>query len=404
MRVLVSSSSPPDKGSGVVAAAKELSEALVALGVEVHFLSPAPEDRSWLEQQGLVHLESDQTQEPLEACRRLLAYVHEVGFDGAINNDNPHLQSIAPALPCPIVSIVHMDRSTMAALARHSAEWVDHVVMLSPDMQQKLVARFGLPTVKCPIVWNGVKEARVEAIESEHRELRLVYAGGADRNKGADLVAKAVARQEDWNDLRLDWFGDVGPRLRKKLPERSGVRFHGRVPREVFHETLREADFLLFPSRKEACPMAILEAMSFGVAPITSDGVGAMRWLTTHGLDGFVCQLGRWDSEFLDCLAFLRAHRELVPRYREAALATFRSEFRSEITARRLLELLSRPTVDRSDLPARIPVVHWHRPFPIRGVPRPFFERLVFRLGRLRSAGTLDVARGDTAATAPAGR
>lgn len=404
MRVLVSSSSPPDKGSGVVAAAKELSEALVGLGVEVHFLSPVPDDRRWLEEQGIVHLESDQTQEPLEACRRLLAYVEEVGFDGAINNDNPHLQSIAPALPCPIVSIVHMDRSTMAALARHSAEWVDHVVMLSPDMQRKLVARFGLPAVKCPIVWNGVKESPVDDLGSTRSELRLVYAGGQDRNKGADLVAKAMARQEDWTHLRLDWFGDVGPRLRSKIPARAGLHFHGRVPREAFHETLREADFLLFPSREEACPMAILEAMSFGVAAITSDGIGAMRWLTTHGLDGFVCQLERWDSDFLDCLAFLRANPELVHHYREAALATFRANYRSEITAQRLLDLLQRPTVDRGDPPARVPIVHWHRPFPIRGVPRPFLERLIFRLGRLRSAGSLEVPRAAPAAAAPEGR
>ena len=148
MRILVSSSSPPDKGSGIVAAAKELSEALVGMGIDVHFLSPAPADRSWIEEHGVVHLESDQTQEPAEACRKLLDHVTKTGFDGAINNDNPHLQSIAPLLPCPIVSIVHMDRSTVAALAKHSSEWVDHVVALSPDMQNKLVRKFGLPAVK----------------------------------------------------------------------------------------------------------------------------------------------------------------------------------------------------------------------------------------------------------------
>ncbi len=157
-KILIASSSPPDRGAGINAYAVELSESLVSLGVEVHYLSPAPQDRSWLSHFGISHLAADQYSEPVAATREIIRYVAEHGIQGAVNNDNPFLQCAAPGLGCPLVVVGHMDRRSIGALACFQHEWVDHVVAISSDMQRAFVGRYGVPVTKCPIVYNGVRD------------------------------------------------------------------------------------------------------------------------------------------------------------------------------------------------------------------------------------------------------
>ena len=68
MRLLIASSSPPDRGSGINAAVNELCGALLQLGCELHYLSPAPTDRSWLDERGIAHLALDQHTSPATAA------------------------------------------------------------------------------------------------------------------------------------------------------------------------------------------------------------------------------------------------------------------------------------------------------------------------------------------------
>lgn len=397
MRLLISSSSPPDRGSGINAAVNELCMALRSLDCELHYTSPPPADPTWLEQNQIAHLPLDQHSDPGDAVRQILNYVREHDIDAAINNDNAYLQAAAPALPCPLLVVGHMDRTSVGALACHQHEWTDHVVAISSDMQLKFARHFGVPIQKCPIVFNGVSDLASGARMTDRDDgpLRVVYAGGWSHNKGSEFIRKAVKRAPAaWKDVRLDWFGNVPSKVASSLEKYAAVELHGRVPRAEFLETLRQADVFLLPSHKEGCPMALIEAMSLGVLPISSDGIGAMRWLVTSGVDGFTCHVTDFDRQLVECIEFLKRHPDTLRDMQRAARARFERDLRSEDTARAILDLASHPTVDRSTRPARIPLLRWHRPLRPDGLKSPLIDRFCIRFGLLRRAGHLELSDG----------
>ncbi len=393
MKILVASSSPPDRGQGITAYARSLCESLVGMGVEVHFYSPEPRDRSWLERFEIAHIAADQHGDAVASCRALLDYIAHHAIDGAINNDNPFLQSVAPLLPCPLLSVGHMPRRSVAALACYQHEWVDHVVTISADMQSAYVGRYGVPPTKCPIVYCGVPDpgAPVNDREQPRDSIRVVFAGGYTRNKGGKLVLDAVLEDPArWQGVHLDWFGRIPDAVARRLEAVPHVTVHGRVPREELHASLARADAFVLASYAEGCPMALLEAMSFGVVPVCSDGIGAMRWLVTHGRNGFICQLSDFGDQMIECLSHLRSHPGTLAELKRASRASYLDGLTSDQLAARLVQLLQQPTVDRSRAPARTPVLRWHRPMSYESAKSPLLDRIRIRLGILRRAGFLE--------------
>ncbi len=325
-----------------------------------------------------------QDDDPLAAARRVLDYVSDIGKEAAINNDNSILQSVAPLLRCPMVAVGHLGKSNVATLACHSYRWVDYVVAISSDMHQAFVGRYGLPVTKCPVIHNGVPDPGVEVTggERQGQPLRVVFGGGMNRRKGGHLVRKALAKAGPrLQGIELHWFGQVSDEVRKHFAGFGAVKFHGQVPRETFLEILATADVLLLPSYDEGCPMIMLEAMSYGVVPVASNGKGAMRWLVDSGLHGFICQLEHWSAQMWDALTFLRDHPGHLAAMKRATRARFLADFDSRVMTGRLVELLSNPTVDRSSRPKSAEILRWHRPALAGSDKAPWPDRAFVHTG-----------------------
>jgi glycosyltransferase involved in cell wall biosynthesis len=397
MNIIIGCSSSPDHGSGILTYSKEIAEQLLRLGNEIHFVSPAPNHRTWLEQHRIPHFATSQHHDPAPTTRQLLQYIHDQRIDAVINNDNPYLQSIAPGLQCPFIAVGHLGRTSIAALACYRSEWTDYVVAISNDMQRSYVTKYNVPITKCPIIYNGILDniGNTTGVNDNSPVLRALYAGGYNRKlKGADLVLKmALKDQRLWKGIELAWYGEVPDNIRQRLAHLPHVRVHGRVPRDTILQALRNSDVLLFPSRVEGCPMAMLEAMSFSVVPIASDGEGAMQWLVTSGQDGYICHLSHWPTQAMECLTNLRDHPAALRNMKYAARKRFLDEYQSSMTAGKLLRLIQQPTVDRSRTMTRFEVLRWHRPLRPDGLRSPLLDRICFHSGVLRKAGILDIRK-----------
>ncbi|MGD8558082.1 MAG: glycosyltransferase family 4 protein, partial [Gammaproteobacteria bacterium] len=194
-----------------------------------------------------------------------------------------------------------------------------------------------------------------------------------------------------WGNINLHWFGALSNRYLSVIESIPSIHLYGRVERQTFHDVLRKSDVLLFPSRAEGCPMTILEAMSFGLVCINSDGIGAMRWMTTSGHDGFVCSLKNWPGEMAQCLNYLLKDYSALQKMKQASRARFLREFQSQHTADKLLCLLDHPTVDRRQRQQYSTILKWHRPVGADGQTAPLLDRFYIRTGLLRKAGMLTV-------------
>ncbi len=391
MRILISSSSPPDKGSGINASVSQLCESFASLGHELHYLAPEPSSTTWLDEHGIRHIGSGQDDVPEESCVRILRYLEEQQIEAAINNDHPFLQSIAPALGVPMLAVGHMSRTSIARMACYQHEWTDYVVAISGHMQQVYCRRFGVPLNKVPIVYNGVGDSgaspEISSAGSVDGPLRLVFGGGINRNKGAYLLFDSLRKHSrQWRNVTLDWFGDVPDKHKAMLSHLDFVRLHGRRPKDEFHRTLEKADVLLLPSYAEGCPMIMLEAMSYGVLPIASNGIGAMSHLIISGQEGFICALESWATQMLQCVTYLDRDRRALRDMKLACHKRFKAEFTAAHAANKLLALLNRPTVDRSKRQRHFTALRWHRPLIKGSNKAPLFDRLCIKAGYLRKS------------------
>jgi glycosyltransferase involved in cell wall biosynthesis len=73
----------------------------------------------------------------------------------------------------------------------------------------------------------------------------------------------------------------------KKLAEHVFLR--GKYTRDKLNEIMRDADIYLLPSVTEGLPLALIEAMAWGL-PIVATGVGGIPELIEDGTSGLLCE------------------------------------------------------------------------------------------------------------------
>ena len=394
MKLLVGCSSPPDVGAGgILTYTREIVECFLERGHDVFIAAPGPDDWGWIKNNGLKFFETDQYRDPKISVSELVDFINENKIDGVINNDNPYVQSALPAVKATSIVIGHLGECVIASLACFQKEWSDYVVTISNDMCATYVHDYKVPVMKCPVVLNGVKDNGCkDDLTNSSRRLKVVFAGGTNKRKGSDHILSSVKSYASRIDeVELNWFGFVSDAVRSELEEYEFVKLHGHVTRNQFMKVLEDSDVLLFPSKSEGCPMAMLEAMSYGVVPIASNGIGAMASLITTGSEGYICHLDSWSEQATSCLSYLNENRDVLGNMKYSVRDKFLKQFQRETVAEKLLELLSKPTVDRNNLPEKINVLRWHRPVPKGQKKATLLNRVRYKFGVLRSAGHLHI-------------
>ena len=128
--------------------------------------------------------------------------------------------------------------------------------------------------------------------------LRLVTVGNLNPLKGVDILLKALhGLNKPWElvvvGAELHTFGDYAVDLRNQADRlaRSDrrIEFAGWQSPESVRDLLASADVFVLPSRSEACPIALLEAMATECACVASD-VGDVRKILSEPGSGIVVQ------------------------------------------------------------------------------------------------------------------
>ncbi|MBC8063825.1 MAG: glycosyltransferase family 4 protein, partial [Chlorobia bacterium] len=122
--------------------------------------------------------------------------------------------------------------------------------------------------------------------------LRVLFVGSLGARKGVPYVLEAV---EDL-DIELTLVGPLpGTRC---LALESGIEKHrylGSIPRDRVLDEMRSNEVFLFPSLFEGLANVLLEAMSQGLAPITTTNSGA-QGVVDDGHDGFLVPIRSVES------------------------------------------------------------------------------------------------------------
>lgn len=125
---------------------------------------------------------------------------------------------------------------------------------------------------------------------------QILFLGEIGERKGCfDIpsIYAEILKREKSVPLVMGGDGEI-EKVKRLLEEKSaveGVFFPGWVRGEQKDRLLSESSIFLFPSYNEGMPMALLEAMAYGLAVITTR-VGGIPKLIDHGINGYLCNPG----------------------------------------------------------------------------------------------------------------
>lgn len=385
MKILIASSSAPDRGAGISTYCREIAEGFTAKGYEIFYASPPPDSFEWLEKNNIKFVSTPFSPAMDKLVWEVLEFIKKNNITAIINNDNAVLQNIAPFFNKTFISVGHLDTTVIASLLGHNIDWVDYTVAISSDMQINLMRKFQLPPYRCPVIHNGIMD-RQSAFKRNitNKKIKIVFGGGLIPRKGGDIIKKLLlkASNSKLDNLHFDIFGEIPKGIPTELKNNNNIEFHGKLSHLLYTQKVAEGDIFLLPSRAEGCPMALLEAMCFGLVPITSNGIGAMRWIVTNGKNGFVCDLANWDRQCLQVLEYLSKNHSEVDRLKKESRLSYEEDFKVEYTVTKLEGLLNRPTLEKEKHPKQTKIISWHR-WPNSSL----IQRINYRLGRLLTYG-----------------
>ncbi|MGO8951668.1 MAG: glycosyltransferase [Ktedonobacterales bacterium] len=176
-----------------------------------------------------------------------------------------------------------------------------HTIAVS-QMTAELLQGAGIPPERLTVILNGIdlESLRVTPEQEQATRATLPPSGGApivstvcrlSPEKGVDILLDATQLLSTWGVAVSVLIAGDGPlqealcRHAAHLALTGTVHFLG-ARRDV--ATLNHiADLFVLPSRQEACPLAVLEAMAAGKAVLATT-VGGIPEMVTHRVDGWL--------------------------------------------------------------------------------------------------------------------
>ncbi len=220
--------------------------------------------------------------------------------------------------------------SLVQVLLRVTLERARFVIALGRFWRDLFVVQIGMDPARVMVIPHGVPGPHDPRIRARATSLGLLFLGRLGEHKGTPDVLQALAdprmRMRDWT---LVLAGDGEVEAMRARAEALGIAdrctFTGWLERPQVMELLARSDVLLLPSRAEGLPNAILEAMAYGLAVVTTP-VGAIEDAITDHETGLLVPVG--DAEALAAaLLELLSDDDLRKALGHAAHARYLREF-----------------------------------------------------------------------------
>ncbi len=174
---------------------------------------------------------------------------------------------------------LHFSRSSPQGMLVHSLERIlelltDGLIFICDFERRTYERKVGKPRTRSVMIYNGISERDFRNIPTRSDSVHFVYIGMMRDLKGPDLFMDAFAKTERriGRPLSALMIGD-GPdrdRYRAMMIEQGLGHRIGMLPAMRVHEAFSMSQNVVVPSRAEAMPYIVLEALAAGKTVIAS--------------------------------------------------------------------------------------------------------------------------------------
>lgn len=186
---------------------------------------------------------------------------------------------------------------------------------------------------------------KIPDLSGTEKKKQILFLGEIGKRKGCYDIPEIYGRVlEKGERLPLIMAGDGELAEVKKLFEDrdllESVSFPGWVRGADKDKCLKESGIFLFPSYYEGMPMAVLEAMAYGMAIVTTR-VGGIPHLLENGVNGYLCEPGDIEGLSKRLLELSKdgdKRRKMGERVRQKAI----EEYSMESHIKKLMDLYDR--------------------------------------------------------------
>lgn len=233
---------------------------------------------------------------------------NEIKPDIVINSFAKVISLIAPYLNnnIKLITVSHSLKYIEAELAGMNNKYVDNIIALSHSGKRYISKHFSIKdTDKISVIYNFVGEdpqaEEYRKRKLENKTINIVYPGGCAGSKTPELVIRVLRELQKTDlDFKFYWMGGNYIHLSRHFPflglndirdlvkKDERIIFTGKVPREEANEIISNANIFFSPSRREGCPMSLIEAMRVGAICIVSDFPIANKEIIEDGKNGYV--------------------------------------------------------------------------------------------------------------------
>ena len=259
--------------------------------------------------------------ENLHAVLRRLRAAVPAGEGVLLANDLLEL-ALASGFDCgrTVIQILHGDSDYYYDLAARHENVIDAFVVYGRTMERKLKAKIPHRADDVYFLPYGVIEPpkRRTAVPGK---LRLLFAGRFEHGQKGVFDLPLIDRALVERGVDVSWtMVGAGPdeqRLRDAWPG-DRVTFLGPTTTAGVLELAARHDVFVLPTRYEGVPVALIEAMSVGLAPVVSRIESGVTEILTDGKTGLMPPVGDIGA-FADAIQALDRDRALLESISDAA-------------------------------------------------------------------------------------
>ncbi|MPM61228.1 Glycosyltransferase Gtf1 [bioreactor metagenome] len=187
----------------------------------------------------------------------------------------------------------------------------DKIIALSDDWKMFLL-KYGLGTDdKVDVIYNSV--LMPDYVKTDYSNRNVLFLGRLGERKGTyDLLKIAPKIIERYPDAHFYLGGDGDVQQIQKICEEQQLQNHieliGWVKDQVKEDYFKRCCIYILPSYAEGMPMSVLEAMSYGLACVSTT-VGGIPNIITNKANGLLFTPGNTD-DFFNCLDYLFSNED----------------------------------------------------------------------------------------------